>query len=641
MSILEPDDFPADAESLEAKLKGADAATLLLVLVQLTGDRGLLELARPHIAGPMNYHETMPEKLRSKIRARLAEALLDYAHSGRPLPPIPDGGLLREMLGTAAGEDVSEDYVAMMREDLETSEVDPRGLVWRAKPGKDRLDAFPVVIIGGGMSGICAGVRLREAGIPFTVIEKNPAVGGSWYENFYPGCGVDTPNHFYSYSFDLNHDWSHFFAKRDELWRYFEDAADKYDIRSSIQFETEVVSAEYQDGDENWRIVLRRCDGSLDELTAKAVISAVGILNRPKLPDIPGRDEFAGVSLHTAQWNEDFDWRGKRVAMIGTGASGQQVGPTIANETEHLTIFQRSPHWVVPNPNYFAEVSDGMKWALAHIPFFARWYRFQLFWAFADGLHASLKVDPLWDDGGKSINETNARHRQFMERYLRTQLGDHPDLIEKATPSYPPYGKRILIDNNWFTMLKRPNVDLVTERIARITPTGIETTGGHMFDVDAIIYATGFQASKMLAPMTIKGRGGRDLHDYWGEDDAQAYLGTMVPGFPNFFTLMGPNTGLAHGGNVIFITECQTRFILTCLREVIESGMEAIDVKRDVHDAHIREVDGLHAGMVWTHKGLNNWYRNANGRVFALLPYRLVDYWKMTKEFSPQDFSLS
>ena len=641
MSSMEPSSILADPELLKDKLEGADAATLLLVLVQLTGDRHLLELARPHIKGPMNYQETMPDELRNEIRARLANALIDYAESKRPLPSLPDGGLLREMLSTAAGEEVSEDYVAMMREDLAATEIDPRGMAWRAKPDKDRLDAFSVVIIGAGMSGICAAIRLREAGIPFTIIEKNSAVGGSWYENFYPGCGVDTPNHFYSYSFDLNHDWSHFFAKRDELWDYFERAADKYDIRSSIQFDTEVVSAIYQDGNADWKITLRRRDGSLAELTAKAVISAVGILNRPKLPDIPGRDEFAGLSLHTAQWDKDFDWRGKRVAMIGTGASGQQVGPTIADETARLMIFQRSPHWVVPNPNYFAEVSDGMKWALAHIPFFARWYRFQLFWAFADGLHASLKVDPLWDDGGKSINETNARHRLFMERYLRSQLGDRADLVEKATPSYPPYGKRILIDNNWFKMLKRSNVDLVTEPVARITPTGIETTDGQKFDVDTIIYATGFQASKMLAPMTIKGKSGRDLHGYWGDDDAQAYLGTMVPDFPNFFMLMGPNTGLAHGGNVIFITECQTRYILSCLREVLENGKESIDVKREVHDAHVREVDGLHAGMVWTHKGLNNWYRNAKGRVFALLPYRLVDYWKMTREFSPQDFHIS
>ncbi len=628
-------------DALRAALSEADPATLMLVLVQISGERELLARARPYITGPMNYHEAMPEGMRSEIRERLATALLEHARTGTPLPPLPEGELLREMLTTAVGEDVSTDYVAMMQEDLEAAQPDPRGLIWRCKPAQEAIDAFPVLIIGAGMSGVCAAIRLKEAGIPFTVIEKNPAVGGSWYENFYPGCGVDTPNHFYSYSFDLNHDWSHFFAKRDELWAYFERATDTYGIREHIQFETEVVSATYDEGNAVWCVVARGADGALRELCAKAVISAVGVLNRPKLPDIAGRKNFGGVALHTAHWDAGLDLRGKRVVMIGTGASGQQVGPTIAPDVAKLTILQRSPHWVVPNPNYFAEVSGGMKWALANIPFFARWYRFQLFWVFADGLHASLQVDPDWDDGGKSINQVNARHRLFMERYLRSKLAENSALIEKATPSYPPYGKRILIDNNWFEMLQRPNVDLITDKIARIVSQGVEMTDGTLIEADVIIYATGFQASKMLSPMTIKGKGGRDLHEYWGPDDATAYLGTAVPGFPNFFTLMGPNTGLAHGGNVIFITECQVRLILTCLREVLESGKQAIDVRPEAHDAYVREVDDLHAHMVWTHKGLTNWYRNDAGRVFALLPFRLVDYWKMTKDFKAEDFLLS
>ena len=630
-----------DRARLRTALDGADAATLLLVLVQFTADYDLLERARPYIAGPMNYHETMPEILRAEIRDRLAGLLIEHADGKRPLPPMPEGEALRAMLSTAAGEDVSEDYTAMMREDLDLSEPDPRGMVWQSPPEPARLEQFPVVIIGGGMSGVCAAIRLKEAGLPFTVIEKNPAVGGSWYENFYPGCGVDTPNHFYSYSFFPNHDWSHFFAKRDELWAYFERAADHYAIRDHIQFGTEVVSAIWSECDSDWTLTLRRAGGIEQQIKAKAIISAVGVLNRPKLPDIAGRENFAGKALHTAQWDNDFDWQGKRVAMIGTGASGQQVGPTIAPGAEKLTIFQRSPHWVVPNSNYFAEVSDGMKWALAHIPFFARWYRFQLFWAFADGLHASLKVDPNWDDGGKSINAKNARHREYMVRYLRSKLGENSALIDKVTPTYPPYGKRILIDNNWFEMLQRPNVDLETGRIARIVPEGIETEDGRRIELDAIIYATGFQASKVLAPMTIKGVGGKDIHDFWGPDDATAYLGTLVPGFPNFFMLMGPNTGLAHGGNVIFITECQVRYIMSALREVIESGASFADVKPEVHAAHVREVDALHAGMVWTHKGLTNWYRNDQGRVFALLPYRLVDYWKMTRTFSPEEYTIA
>lgn len=631
----------ADPAALRAALAEADAATLMLVLVQLTGDHGLLERARPHITGPMNYHETMPEELRAEIRERLADTLLDYARTGRPLPPLPEGDFLQDMLSTAVGEYVSADYTAMMREDLEAAQPDPRGLIWRTRPEPATLESFPVVIIGAGMSGVCAAIRLGQAGIPFTLIEKNAAVGGSWYENFYPGCGVDTPNHFYSYSFELNHEWSHFFAKRDELWTYFERATDKYGIREHIRFETEVSAATYDGATGTWDVATRDASGAVSHIKARAVISAVGVLNRPKLPDIEGRETFAGTALHTAQWQEGLDLAGKRVVMIGTGASGQQVGPTIAPEVAKLTILQRSPHWVVPNPNYFAEVSEGMKWVLAHVPFFARWYRFQLFWAFADGLHASLQVDPAWDDGGKSINQVNARHRQFMERYLRSKLAGRDDLIAKCTPGYPPYGKRILVDNNWYDMLLRPNVDLVTGGIAKIVPEGVVMADGTLIEADVIIYATGFQASKMLAPMTITGEGGRDLHQVWGPDDATAYIGTMVPGFPNFFMLMGPNTGLAHGGNVIFITECQMRLILTALREVLEQGAKAIDVKPEAHDAYVADVDERHARMVWTHKGLTNWYRNDAGRVFALLPYRLVDYWKMTKTFKPEDFSLS
>jgi len=628
----------AQPGQLRAALAAADAATLMLVLVQLTGDPSWLERAAPHIAGPMSYHETMPEALREEIRTALFDVLMDYARNPRPLPPVPNGQLLIDMLSTAAGEVVGEDYIAMMREDLEPAAIDPRGLVWRKRPDPAVLAAFHVVIIGAGMSGLCAAIRLQQAGIAFTIIEKNTTVSGTWFENSYPGCGVDTPNHFYSYSFEPNHDWSHFYAKRDELWQYFEGVADKHDLRRRTHFGAEVTTCTFDDASQLWTVTARRSDGSEYDLQANAIMSAVGILNRPKLPDFPGRDSFAGTALHTAQWDPGFDWRGKRIAMIGTGASGHQVGPTIAPDVASLTIFQRSPHWVVPNPNYFGAVADGKKWALANIPFYARWYRFQLFWGFADGLHSALKVDPEWENSARSINQKNDRHRIFMERHIRNELGADSPLLPKVIPDYPPYGKRILIDNDWYKMLKRPNVDLVTDRIAAITPEGIVTTDGTLTSVDAIIYATGFQASKMLWPMTIKGRRGVSLHDVWKPDDATAYLGTLVPEFPNFFILLGPNTGLAHGGNAIFMVECQVRYIMNCLREVIENGQHSIDVRAPVHDAFVQEVDRLHDGLVWTHKGLTNWYRNPAGRVFAVLPYRLVDYWRMTSAFDPSEY---
>jgi 4-hydroxyacetophenone monooxygenase len=625
-------------DPLRSGLAAADPATLLMVLVQLTHDRSWLEAAKPHIHGPMSYQEMMPEELRAAIRKALYDVLADPERAG--LPP-PDDALLREMMSVAAGEPVPEDYVPMMREDLTQSTLASRSLRWRNQPSSETLENLPVVIIGAGMSGLAAAIQLRQAGIPFTIFEKNPTVGGTWYENSYPGCGVDTPNHFYSFAFEPNHDWSHYFAKRDELWAYFERVADKYDLRPHIRFATEVVEAAFDAARAVWRVAARAADGTLAEVEARVLISAVGVLNRPKLPDIAGRDTFAGPAFHTAQWKPDFDWRGKNIAMIGTGASGHQVGPSIAPDAARLTIFQRSPHWVVANPNYHLGVSDGKKWTLAHIPHYLRWYRFQLFWGFADGLHAALQVDPAWPHPHRSLNAVNERHRLFMERHMRRELADRADLLAKVIPDYPPYGKRILIDNHWYRMLRRPNVELVTEGVDAIVPEGIRTKDGTVWPADALIFATGFHASKMLWPMQITGRDGRKLRDIWGADDARAYLGMTVPGFPNFFILLGPNTGLAHGGNQVFMTECQVRHVMSALRELVESGSRTIECRQDVHDRYNEEVDRLHANMVWTHKGLTNWYRNAQGRVFAVSPWRLVEYWAMTSRFDRQDYVLA
>jgi 4-hydroxyacetophenone monooxygenase len=225
----------------------------------------------------------------------------------------------------------------------------------------------------------------------------------------------------------------------------------------------------------------------------------------------------------------------------------------------------------------------------------------------------------------------NDRHRKFMERFIRSELGEDSPLLSKVIPDYPPYAKRILIDNRWYRTLARENVELVTDPIQRVVPEGIETVDGTVRSFDAIIFATGFQASKMLAPMKIVGKGGKNLHNFWKPDDATAYLGTMVQDFPNFFTLLGPNTGLAHGGNAIFVTECQMRFVMKCLRVLIDEGKDTVEVTPEAQDRHVAEVDALHSGMVWSHAGANSWYRNPAGRVFAVLPYRLVDFWRMTR----------
>jgi 4-hydroxyacetophenone monooxygenase len=622
---------------LRSALNQADAATLLLVLVQFTGESEWLEKARPYIAGPMSYQEKMPPELRQAIRARLFDVLMERAASAAPLPALPEGALLSDMLSIAAGEPLGDEYLRMMSEELApTPEELP--MFEAMAPGLDAPADFRVLIIGAGMSGLCAAVRLKQAGVNFSIIEKNATVGGTWLENSYPGCGVDTPNHFYSYSFAPYHDWSMLFAKRRELWEYFERVADEYAIRELITFDTEVESAVFDENSKLWQVVSRGADGSRRLLDANVVISCVGVLNRPKIPEIPGLKDFEGPAFHTAQWDADFDWRGRNVAMIGTGASGHQVGPAIAPDVERLTIFQRSPHWIVPNPNYFEHVPDGVKWLLAHLPYYSRWYRFQLFWGFSDGLYSALQVDPAWDNPQRSINSTNDRHRRFMERHMRAELGEDSPLLSKVMPDYPPYGKRILIDNHWYKMLKRPNVDLVTAPIERVTAEGIETSDGKSWPADALVFATGFQASKMLAPMKIQGRGGQEIHQTWGEDDAQAYMGMTVPGYPNFFILLGPNTGLAHGGNAIFMTECQVRHVMACLRELIARRSQTIEVREDVSERYNQTVDRMHAGLVWTHPGVQSWYKNKQGRVFAISPWRLVEYWRMTGTVDRADY---
>src|SRR5690606_30492794 len=322
----------------------------------------------------------------------------------------------------------------------------------------------------------------------------------------------------------------------------------------------EVERAVWDEARACWRLGVRRADGGREEVVASALVSAVGQLNRPRIPDLPGLDDFAGPAFHTARWRHDVPLAGRRVAMIGTGASGMQVGPSIAPEVGRLLIFQRTPHWVVHNPNYHRSVDPEKRWVLEHLPFYASWYRFTLFWGFGDGIHPALQRDPEWPHPERSTNRINERHRQAILRFVRQELGEDHPLLDAVIPSYPPYGKRILIDNHWYRMLRRENVQLVTSAIERIERDAIVATGGVRHPVDVIVLATGFEAERMLAPMEIRGRGGESLRERWGEDDPRAYLGITVPGFPNFFVLYGPNTNLGHGGSAIFHTECQVRY---------------------------------------------------------------------------------
>jgi len=334
------------------------------------------------------------------------------------------------------------------------------------------------------------------------------------------------------------------------------------------------------------------------------------------------------------------DLAGKRVAVIGTGASAFQFAPEVAKEAEHLTIFQRTPPWLAPTADYHDPVTPAERWLLEHVPFYEKWYRFYLFWLLTDGVYEAVKADPTWNGGPGAVGPANAMLREALAYAISAQAADRPDLIPHLVPAYPFGGKRALRDDGlWIAALKRPNVELVTEPIARITRTGIETEDGTARDFDAIIYGTGFTASQFLKTFQVTGRGGRELHEVWA-GDARAYLGMTTPGFPNFFMIYGPNTNIVVNGSIIFFSECSVRYIIGCLKLLAETGAETLEVRGDVHDAFNAKVDAANALMAWGAPQVNSWYKNAKGRVSQNWPFPLVDYWTATLAPNPADFVL-
>ena len=633
----------ADEAALARALEEADIVPQLLLQAHLSGDTDLLSEAAGYISGGWSFMEALPAALRAKIQARLTETLKACA-AGRISSSslIPTRTELGRIASVGIGEMLADDYAAMFLEEMpsDSSSTDQRNVTWRL-PSTPSLENFHVVIIGAGLSGLCMGIKLREMGIPFTIYEKNETVGGTWYENSYPGSGVDIPNHFYSFSFEPKHDWTRHFAKRDEIWSYLEHCADKYDVRRSIEFGIEMTDAEYDEASLRWNVTLKDKSGQSRVISAPVLVTAVGVLNRPAIPDLPGMSSFKGALFHSAQWDHSVDVKGKRVALVGTGASSIQIGPTIAGDVERLLVFQRSPHWVISHPNYHLEVKDGMKWALENIPFFAKWYRFLLFWAAGDVLHRMLRVDPNWPTPDISLNAENHQFRQRLLDYIQSELSDRPDLIARVTPNFPPYGKRMLRDNNWYKMLKRSNVELVSEHVKEMTRDAVIDGAGQRHEVDIVVLATGFLATRPLWPVNVKGLGGASLREVWDDDDPRAYLGITAPKFPNLFMLAGPNTGLSHGGSYFFVAECQVRYITQCLRELIERKYDAMECRVEPHDEYNRQVDEAHSRMVWAHKNVKSWYKNDKGRVAALSPWRLVDYWKLTWALNPTDYVFS
>jgi len=367
-------------------------------------------------------------------------------------------------------------------------------------------------------------------------------------------------------------------------------------------------------------------------------VSAVGQLNRPNLPDLPGIDDFAGEWFHSARWDPDVDLEGKRVAIIGTGASAAQFIPAVAERASELTVFQRTPPWLLDTPNYHDDLPDGMRWLLEHVPGFANWDRVYIFWRSHEVIVPMAEVDPEWDST-ESVSMLNDIVRQLFTAYYDMQFED-PELRAKVLPHYPPFSKRFVRDNGiWARTFTRDNVTLDVSTIAEITETGVRTADGVDHDVDVIIYGTGFEASKFLTPMTVHGRGGVDLHEMW-DGEARAYLGLTIPEFPNLFLMYGPNTNIVINGSIIYFSELEARYITECVHLLLYDGRTSLEVKRAVHDEYNVRVDEANRRMAWGAASVNTWYKNASGRITQNWPFSLLEFWQWTRKPDPADYVL-
>lgn len=482
----------------------------------------------------------------------------------------------------------------------------------------DRAD-FPIAIIGAGFAGIGTAIQLKKAGIDsFTIFERAGDVGGTWRDNTYPGAACDVPSHAYSLSFEQIPTWSRRFAEAGEIQAYLRSITDKWKLRDHLRLDTEIVDARFDEAEGLWTLTT----ASGETFRARVVVSCAGGLVNPAWPDIKGLQSFTGELFHTARWNHEYDLGGRRVAVIGTGASAVQVVPSIADQVEHLDVYQRTPAWVVPKHDKV--YSEAFKRRLARFPFLLRASRYIKYWL-------SELFGPIVFLDSERLSNIG---KQGSLMHLRDQVKD-PELRRKLTPDFQFGCKRILISDEYWACFEKPNVELVTDPIEEIKSNGILSKDGTFREVDAIIVATGFDLGLASAPFPITGRGGRPLDEVW-KDGAVAYKGMSVSGFPNWFILMGPNTGPGHTSVLVF-TEAQIAHTLAAIRKLRKDGLRFLDVRQDVQDEYNERLQKRMKHMVWS-TGCNSWYLSPDGSNHSLYPGFAAEYAIKARRFRSRDY---
>lgn len=632
-----------DAE-IEDALAFADPLALRGLLYQLTGDESLAAMPVTTVLfGWLNVAVLADPADVQCIRDEAAALLRAHRDRGAgPLEIGPQERLPKSLALVAGVEQIPERDIELWIEHLA---LDPwvRSLRWQRPPAPEQLSDFSVVVIGAGMAGLGAAVQLKQAGIDFTVIERDSGVGGTWWANRYPGARVDSPSRSYIHSFAASYIAPYPYCPQEENKRYFEWVADSFDVRDKIVFDTEVTSVVWDENDAKWEISAEGPDGS-HVWRASVVISAVGIFGQANIPEIQGLGDFEGPSFHTAHWPSDLDLTGKRVAVIGTGCTGYQMVPELALHAGHVYAFQRTPQWVFPIPGYRSPSPPQVNWLDRNLPYYTNFLRFHLSWMNGPDVNAeAFDVDPEFDDP-HAVSAHNKRVRDERIAFLQHKFTERPELVEKMIPQHPPMSARpVVVDEEYSIVdaLLRDNVTLVTDGIERITATGIMAKDGIEYPVDAIVFATGFRPNDYLWPMEVVGHGGSRPYDLWTKDGPRAYLGAMLPGLPNFFMLYGPNTSPFGGGlSIVDIEETVTRFVLECVQHLILNDKRSIEVTEEAYWRYNATVDEYDSRKVYVDPRVTNYYRIDAGRSAVNCPIPANDMWHLLRRPNLDDMTV-
>lgn len=622
------------SEFVREALDLADVNALRLALYQQTGDAELAAMSVSNELQPGNpfrmtrlskaHHELVKEKAFSYLMAQPAPA------------PVPTREQAEAMMHLFCGRTLSPADCGYAWGDL-GFDASARAARWQNKPPQAVLDQLHVTIVGAGFGGLLAAIQMQRLGIPFRIIERQDGIGGTWWLNDYLEARVDVTAFLYQYKFELGYPWDNYFPTQKDLLSYFDFIVDKHQLREHIALSTRVSAARWSEPDNCWYLEIEGPDGQVQQQRSNFFISASGQFAKPQLPDVSGIRSYGGKLFHSTQWDHDFDLRGKRVAILGTGSTGTQMARGVAARASQLTVYQRTPNWIMRMPNYREDVPSALRWLLQNMPGYLNWYVFSqhINQMRMDGMN---EVDRDWVAAGGQFNERNDQLREILKGYILKSVGGDRALYEQLLPDYAPLARRPVVDNAFYQTLTEDHVELVSGQVQAFTESGVIGADGVEREHDLVILCAGFEVERFLWPVEYEGRQGARLDDLWQQDGPRAYLTALLPGFPNFAMMYGPNSGLVAGSYHSWV-ELFSKYYCEVIVRTIEGGHGSFEVTREAYQAFNEELDKRSQDWVFQVENTGGgYYKNAHGRSSVRLPWRVPEFYQRIETPTDEDF---